>query len=404
MRSTFKVLLPIYIVIFIGFIGYSLSITVFTPIFMSSDLSFVPLHASRSLRTILLGIVLCLYPLGQFISSPILGAFSDRYGRKPILILSLLLTSLMYIIIAMAMKWESLPLLLLGLFFAGLFEGNVAIAQSIVTDVAQEKERIRFFGYIYFSISLAYVIGPLGGGKLSLWVNSAFPFWIVCIILLLNTLWVFFQFQETHPQEKRVHIQYFEAFTNLKGVFNIKYRKNFLINFLLYFSIFGFFRCYPMYIVDEFKVGVSKLSEFIAWVGVSILIVNFWITGFLSKKYTPFQVVLISAFLIAFFLEILMASKEMRVLWVTLFLTGIAVALCLPSMAAFLSESVAPSERGKVMGNNQSLQFFSEAFSGIMAGLFAAVFVKFSLILFGIIAFIAALILLSYYPSAKSRY
>ena len=79
-----KPLLPLYAVVFAGFVGYSLMITVFTPMIMSNHDLLLRADEPMSRRVILLGILLCLYPLGQFAGSPVLGALSDRFGRKPV--------------------------------------------------------------------------------------------------------------------------------------------------------------------------------------------------------------------------------------------------------------------------------------------------------------------------------
>jgi hypothetical protein len=75
-------------------------------------------------------------------------------------------------------------------------------------------------------------------------------------------------FIETNPPEAQHAVSYLQAFTNLAGVVsNRRLRALYWLNFFLYLAIFGFFRCYPMYLVDEFHLGVSRVSEFIAWVG-----------------------------------------------------------------------------------------------------------------------------------------
>ena len=74
--------------IFAGFVGYSLMITVFTPMLLRSDSPMIAADDPMSKRTILLGFLLCLYPLGQFLGSPVLGSLSDRFDRKPVLLIS----------------------------------------------------------------------------------------------------------------------------------------------------------------------------------------------------------------------------------------------------------------------------------------------------------------------------
>ncbi len=94
--SAFGSLLPLYVVIFFGFVGYSLMITIFTPMFLKPDSAMLSPDATTSYRTIVLGIILGLYPAGQFIGSPVLGALSDRYGRRPVLLISLAVTTACY--------------------------------------------------------------------------------------------------------------------------------------------------------------------------------------------------------------------------------------------------------------------------------------------------------------------
>jgi MFS family permease len=75
---------PLYLVVFIGFLGYSLMITVFTPLILRDDGGMLASSTSLATRTLVLGGVLAVYPLAQFVGSPILGALSDRFGRRPV--------------------------------------------------------------------------------------------------------------------------------------------------------------------------------------------------------------------------------------------------------------------------------------------------------------------------------
>ena len=395
-NPAFRSLVPLYVVILVGFVGYSLMITVFTPMILRGDGGMVSMNMPSPQRTILLGFLLCLYPLGQFIGSPVMGGLSDSFGRKPILLTSLTVTTFCYALIAMALRSGSVPLLAITSLIAGLAEANIVTAQSAISDVAAPAERNRLFGYIYMSVSAAYIVGPLIGGKLAdpkivPWFNYATPFWAVFVLLMITTLSTAILFAETHPSEARQPMSCGEAFTNLAGVISDRrLRGLYWLNFLFYLAIFGFFRCYPMYLVDEFHLGVSRVSEFIAWVGVPIVLANLWLTGFLSARFRVKTLTFWSALMTGVFMVIVVIPHPLNALWITLFLTSLALALCLPSCATLLSIAASKADQGRVMGNNQALQVGAEALSGLVGGLVAAVMVKLSLIVLGIVAIAGA--------------
>jgi len=392
-------LLPVYTVIFIGFIGYSLMITVFTPMLMYAHNGMLSVHSRQAHRTIMLGVLLSLYPLGQFVGSPVLGALSDRFGRRRVLLASLGATTFGYALIGAALTLQSLPLLMAASLLAGLSEANIVIAQSAIADVSTAASRARLFGYVYLSASLAYVVGPLAGGKLAdpslvPWFDYATPFWAVFGLLLLTLGWVAVAFRETHSPRVEETVDYAAAFGNLFAVLNDRrLRALYAVNFLLYLAIYGFFRCYPMYLVDQFHLNVSRVSEFIAWVAVPIVLANLGLTDFLTKRVTIRQIVIASAVLTGAFMMMIAVPREVDSLWVTLFLTGLALAVCLPACATMISVAVSSSEQGEAMGNNQSVQVGAEGLSGLLGGLLAAIDTSMPLIVLGAVAIGAAGIL-----------
>jgi MFS family permease len=380
-------LLPLYLVVFVGFLGYSLMIAVFTPMILNNDNGMLAATSTTSQRTIVLGVLLALYPLGQFVGSPILGALSDRFGRRPVLIASLTATTALYAAIAAALAIQSLALLMVACLLAGLSEANIVIAQGAIADTAPRSERNRLFGYIYLSASLAYVVGPLGGGKLadrSLvgWFDYATPYWAVAILLLGVLVAIAVGFPETRRGES-ARGGYLDAFTNLaRVVTDRRLRPFYLVNFVLYLAIFGFFRVYPMYLVDEFGLGVGRVSEFIAYVAVPIVIANVWLVGALSRRWRPRAIVVFSALATGLLMALIVVPDSQASLWFTLGPTALALAVCLPSCAAMLSLAADDREQGRAMGNNQSMQVGAEALSGFVGGALAAVLVKLPLLVF----------------------
>jgi predicted MFS family arabinose efflux permease len=156
-----------------------------------------------------------------------------------------------------------------------------------------------------------------------------------------------------------------------------------------------------MYLVDEYRLGVSKVSEFIAWVGVPIVLANIWLTGALSRHFTARTLTIISGIFTGVFMMIVVIPRAEGAAWATLFLTSLALAICLPSCATMLSTSAVEAEQGRVMGNNQALQVGAEALSGLVGGALAAVAVKLSLLALGAVAIVGGLLLI--FPAGRSE-
>jgi MFS transporter, DHA1 family, tetracycline resistance protein len=397
---------PLYFVVFIGFVGYSLMITVFTPLILNDGGGLIPADSSTSARTLVLGALLALYPLAQFFGAPVLGSLSDRFGRRPVLLCSLVASTCFYALMALALHLHSLPLLATACLLAGLGEANIAIAQSAIADVAPATERSRLFGYVYLSSSLAYVVGPLAGGKLADpglvgWFGAPTPFLAVAALLLATLTLTAVAFRETHAPDPAAPLGFGVAARNVGAAFaRGRLRPIFAANFALYLAIFGFFRVYPMYLVDHFGMGVSRESELIAWVAVPIVLANLFLVGRLSKKMDPRRLTVRCGAALAVCLVAVIVPHPEGALWVTLFACSLALAVCLPSMAAIVSGAVGPSEQGKELGTNQSLQVGAEGLSGLAGGGLAAISTALPLPVMGGLALLGSALLAR--PAART--
>jgi MFS family permease len=388
--------LPLYLVVFIGFLGYSLMITVFTPMILANDNGMLAADSSTSERTLVLGVLLALYPVGQFVGAPVIGSLSDRYGRKRVLVASLAASTAAYCAIAGALEASSLALLMAASLVAGLSEANIAVGQSAIADVAPAAGRRRLFGYVYLSSSLAYVVGPLAGGKLAdpslaSWFGYSTPYWAVAALLAATLVLTLVAFRETHPGDPSRRVRAGDALASLAGAFTDRsLRRIYLGNFLLYLAIFGFFRVYPIYLVDEFGMGVSQESEYIAYVAVPIVIANLGLVAWLSARMSSRTMTATFAALLALFMGSIVLPGEEIWLWFTLGPTALALAICLPGAAAIVSEAVDARRQGQALGTNQSLQVGAEAASGVAGGALAAIVVKLPLPVLAGVAMAAA--------------
>jgi len=135
----------------------------------------------------------------QFIFSPLLGAWSDRFGRRPVILLSCLGLGLDYIVMAVA---PSLGWLLVGRIISGITTSNIATAFAYITDVTPPEKRAKAFGLISATFGLGFVIGPAVGGWLGN-SNLRLPFWAAAVLSLANALYGYFVLPESLPPERR---------------------------------------------------------------------------------------------------------------------------------------------------------------------------------------------------------
>src|SRR5437588_4952669 len=135
----------------------------------------------------------------QFIFSPLLGAWSDRFGRRPVILISCFGLSIDYIFMALA---PSLTWLFLGRLISGITASNVATGFAYITDVTPPEERPKKFGLISAAFGLGFVIGPAVGGYLGN-INLRFPFWAAAALSLANAVYGFFVLPESLPKERR---------------------------------------------------------------------------------------------------------------------------------------------------------------------------------------------------------
>lgn len=392
--------MPLYVVVFIGFLGYSLMIATFTPLLLRDHGRLLAASTSTAGRTLILGALLALYPLAQFIASPVLGALSDRFGRRRVLLVSLTASAACYALIALALHVHSLALLMVACFLAGLCEANIAIAQSAIADLAPPADRGRLFGYVYLASSLAYVVGPLAGGKLADAQGYGAPFLAVAVLLVATLAATAARFAETHRPAGAADVSVGRAFASVGAAFAPgPLRPVYTANLLLYLAIFGFFRVYPMYLVDHFGMGVSQESEFVAWVAVPIVAANLGLVAWLSRRWSPRELTVRFGAALAVALAVVVLPRPEGALWVTLAACALALAVCLPAMAATVSDAAGAAEQGRALGANQSLQVGAEGVSGLGGGALAAVATWLPLPVLGAVALAGAGLLSR--PAAK---
>lgn len=146
-----------------------------------------------------LGLLLASFSLAQFISTPILGRLSDKFGRKPVLLLCLLGTSLSLGLFAIA---KTVTVLFIARIIDGVTGGNISVAQAVIADKTEGDERTKAFGFLGAAFGFGFVFGPALGGLMSE-ISITAPFWFAAALGMAGTLAGVVFLHETLPKEKR---------------------------------------------------------------------------------------------------------------------------------------------------------------------------------------------------------
>lgn len=371
-KTQFRVLV---LIVFLGFIGISIPYLIFPALFLNPEYSIMPVDASLANRAIVLGFTLAAYPLGQFFGSPILGSFSDDYGRKGTITISLVVAAFCYLVTGLAIHMRYLELLILSRFAAGLMEGNIAVARAMAADFTS-MPKASTFGKINASASIAYLIGPFIGGLTSdknLWSGLSLmtPFYVVCFLFFVLAAVSHFVLNPSveSKSEKATFLMRLNLVKRLNTLFSNRALKFLLIvstAFTLAVDIFYEFG--PVFLTMKWGLGPAELMYYNGILCIALGTGNGWLSTLPSSTRTKRHAILFS--IGGFALLLLgMISANTQTLMLALFgISGLLIGMACTIMTVKISDSVSSHVQGEVMGVQLSLRVLGDAMICIFGG------------------------------------
>ncbi|HET7219538.1 MAG TPA: TCR/Tet family MFS transporter [Vicinamibacterales bacterium] len=193
------------IFIFITVVLDVLALGIIVPVLPALVVEFLGGDTARAAETY--GLFATTWAFMQFVASPVLGSFSDRFGRRPIILLSITGLGLDYIFMALA---PSIRWLFVGRLISGVTSAGFATAAAYIADVTPADQRAKSFGLIGAAFGLGFVLGPALGGLLGTY-SPRLPFWVSAALCLTNALYGVFVLPESLPPERRAHFSWARA-------------------------------------------------------------------------------------------------------------------------------------------------------------------------------------------------
>lgn len=337
----------------------------------------------------------------SFISAPILGALSDKFGRRPALIASIASTAVGWFVFAGA---GNVVVLFIGRIIDGMAAGNFPIAQSYIADLSKtDKERTANMGLIGAVFGIGFIIGPVLGAVLSN-ISMAFPFYFVGVLATANAIAAYFFLPETNrnlAKDRKISIH---PFAPIKKAWEDKVlRSRYSVLFLFGLAIAAQQSIFALYTQEKFSFDAGSTGYMMAVIGVIMIInqgflmKNFWLKRFDEAK---LEIWLILIMAVGF---VIMASSSLYV-----FLVGILImVICQSVLRAVMSSRITgfsdPQKKGEVAGIMSALMTLGMTVGPLAIGGIYGLNAHLPFIISGVILFVAFIIAFVFRDSASEK-
>lgn len=346
----------IFLTIFIDLLGFG----IFIPLLPSFSIN--ELHISE----FMIGFIVGIYSLMQFLFTPVWGSLSDRYGRKPVLVMSLIGSIISYLMLALVFSgvFLSVVLLVISRAFAGIFAANLSAAQAVISDITSPEDRTKGIGLISAAFGLGFVFGPAIGGVLSQNFGYGFPIYVSAGLSLMATLLCVFVFRETLSKEIQISNRQNKKIRNplnVKLTLSVlrnekigKYIIIFFITVLAFSNIFGTLQLFAER-KDGLNMTQSEIGYLFSFMGITGAFVQLFLLKIIKKELGEEKTLLLGCFLSLIGLGFIGLSSAILSLLMLLFLLSVGNGMSSTVSISLLSQNTGPEEQGTILGINQSL-------------------------------------------------
>lgn len=316
------------------------------------------------------GLLLGANALTQLVGAPILGRLSDRYGRKPLLLLSLGGTVVAFVMLGLA---RSLAMLIISRIVDGLLGGNISLAQAYISDVTEGKERTKGFGLMGAAFGLGFIFGPAMGGALAGGGNYALPALVAAGLAFLNWLGVLVWLPESLLPEERARRE-----REPRAAFTIRALWEALrlpcvgpllqtqLFFSLAFTIFE--TVFSLFARERLELDARATSFVLTYVGVLVVVVQGIGIRLLVRRFTDRQLVFGGSALLALALLGWGLAPSLAVLLIVLIPLALASGVLRVAINTALTRSVWPEEVGGTLGLSAALNSLTRVIAPTVGG------------------------------------
>ena len=305
------------------------------------------------------GLMFASFSVAQMVFAPILGRISDKVGRKPVIVFSLIGTAVGSFVTGAA---GALWVLFLGRILDGASGASVAVAQGAVADIAPPEQRARLMGMLGAAFGVGFVVGPALGGLAALG-GPHVPFYLAGSIAAINAVAAMIRLPETKPDTSHITEK------SQRGTALSPALKRFaLVGFLSMLGFAGFEATFSIWGQKQFGFTEGSASIVFVFVGVTLVAVQGGLIGPLTEKLGSRKLLRIGLSLVAVGLLLLGFTTTWPMLFIALFLLSLGQGMSGPSGSALVAELAPVERRGEAIGYQQSTAAFGRVAGPVMAG------------------------------------
>ena len=379
-KSSDRALPVILFAVFLDLVSNGILILVIPPLLAdpSSPSYLLPSYIPIDYSYILLGFLIASWPLMQFFSTPVVGEYSDYFGRKKVLTITLFITGFSFCLLSTGVIFKNIFLLFAARIIGGIGGGNISVAQAAIADITPPAQRAARFGLVGAAYGIGFIIGPVIGGILSdptlvSWFTASTPFWVAALLSFLAGVLIYVFMPETRKPSQTFEVTWFSAIVHIIRAYGMKnLRGIFGTTFLFHSGITLFATFFTVFLLDTFNLHQTAIGYYIAYVGIWMILTQGLFLRILSKRFD--EVTLLRIFLLIGSLSICAYYFPDKLTGLLLvgacfaLTNGISMAI-LPSL---VSRRSSESIQGEILGINASIQALAQVAPPILAGFLAA--------------------------------
>lgn len=303
-----------------------------------------------------IGLMSLAFSAAQFLASPVLGVLSDRLGRRPVLLFSILGSALGYFLFGWA---GALWLMYLARIVDGVTGGNISTAQACIADISTPEERTKNFGLIGMAFGLGFICGPAIGGLVSK-ISLQAPAFAAAGLGVVTTLFGFFNLPETLPKERRksgpVTWRDFNPLASILRAAKVQQiRLLLIVGFLIGFPFAAFQTNFSVFTLTRLGYGPDDNAWSFVYIGLAVAVMQGFVVRRLLPVWKERRMALVG--FVVFIAGLLAMSMvySSAMLYFAITLIAIGNGFVSPTLTALLSQKVSGKEQGSILGTQQSI-------------------------------------------------